>query len=204
MTMQEYAIEKGKNLEGTQPYLYRYCESTHNFMYNFLTSNDLLFNSNDNRKILCIGYYFNRFDKKLSVFIDRLIDYKGIDNTDSEISNYLTNMLKSNLLKIKETLLKEYNPIENYNSVEKENVSQKFTNSDFNYGFQNNDNPKNVSKSINEGLFDDNKRVVEKSGNIGTTKTQEMMNDEIKLRISNYYYDILFKEVDKLIFSKIY
>ena len=203
MTMEEYAIEKGKNLVGNQPYIYRYCESAHNFMNKFLT-NGLLFNVNDDIRILCIGYYFNRFDKKLSVFIDRLIDYKGIDDTDNKITDYLVNMLKSNLLKIKDTLLKEYNPIDNYNSIEKENVSQKITNSDFNYGFQNINNPKNISKTINEGLFDDNKRVVEKSGNIGLTKTQDMINDEVNLRISKYYYDILFKEVDKLIFSKIY
>lgn len=202
MTMREYAEEKGKNLDGSQPPIYRYCESTHNFLYKFLTS-DLLFNLNDDRKVLSIGYYFNRFDRKLSIFIERLIDYKGIDNTDTKITDYLINMLKPNLLKVKETLLKEYDSIDNYKSKEKETIAQKYTTSDFNYGFSNPNNPKNVSKSVNEGLANDNIRILERSGNIGTTKTQEMINDEIKLRLNNYYYNILFKEIDKIIFSKI-
>lgn len=205
MTMYEYAIERGKSLQSNlgQPYEYRYIESSYNFIYLLLQDKELLFNINDDVKIISMGYYLNRFDRKLSIFIERIIDYKSISNTDDKISSYLKVMLKSNMLKIKETLLKEYNSIDNYDSFEKETISQKYTTSDFNYGFANPNNPKNISKSVNEGLADDNIRILERSGNIGTTKTQEMINDEIKLRLNNYYYDILFKQIDKIIFSKI-
>ena len=205
MTMQEYAIERGKTLQSVlgQAYEYRYLESKHNFIYILLQDKELLFNINDDIKIISMGFYLNRFDRKLSIFIERIIDYKTINNADDKISSYLKVMLKSNMLKIKETLLKEYNSIDNYDSFEKETISQKYTTSDFNYGFSNPNNPKNVSKSVNEGLADDNIRILERSGNIGTTKTQEMINDEIKLRLNNYYYDILFKQIDKIIFSKI-
>lgn len=54
-----------------------------------------------------------------------------------------------------------------------------------------------------EGKFDENKRKLTRSGNIGVTTSQQMIQSEIDLRSWNYF-ESLFKDVDSVLTCSLY
>ena len=59
------------------------------------------------------------------------------------------------------------------------------------------------STSVVEGNGEDNKRELTRSGNIGVTTSQQMLESEIQLRKYNFYEE-LFKDVNSVATLSIY
>lgn len=135
----------------------------------------------------------------------------------------------------------EYNPIENYNLLERETMPTKTTSDNFNesthnevntdiqtndivYGF-NSDNPVPVGKSqttgsklnnysdqTHSGTSQNNIRTesyetyreLTRSGNIGVTTSQQMIESEIKLWQWNFIQEVVYKDLNELITLNIY
>lgn len=121
----------------------------------------------------------------------------------------------------------QYNPIENYNMYEKvtpdlkNNSTSKtktdYTNTESNdtYGF-NSSNPVHANKTTitTQGALDDNKvetetkqtgkSETERSGNIGVTTSQQMLESELKLWEWNFIQDVIYKDIDSVIADDIY
>ena len=104
----------------------------------------------------------------------------------------------------------EYNPIHNYDMEENEKVATDFEVKDntdnFATGFNSNDsvpttNDKNTITS--KGDWDKNKRNLTRSGNIGVTTSQQMLQSEIDLRKYNLIEQI-YRDLDSLLTLSIY
>lgn len=104
----------------------------------------------------------------------------------------------------------DYDPIENYNMEENENVASKNTStstgsSDVS-GFNSSDySPanKNETSITSEGEFDKNHRKLTRHGNIGVTTSQQMIESEFALREKNLY-NILYKDLDSILCQEVY
>lgn len=104
-----------------------------------------------------------------------------------------------------------YNPIHNYDMVEDEKVNSSVTvtnNTDRSTNGFNSSTPTLVDKDENTvttiGDWDDNKRNLTRSGNIGVTTSQQMLESEIKLRDNNIFIKRVLKDVANYITVGVY
>ena len=68
------------------------------------------------------------------------------------------------------------------------------------YGSRQDSTVEDAYKDTHETEYDNTvEHELSRSGNIGTTTTQMMIQSEIELRSTNFFYDILFRDVDKLL-----
>ena len=96
----------------------------------------------------------------------------------------------------------EYNPIENYSMVEKTEANTDIETANDIYGFNSASAvPSNKTKTTGNKL--NNTVDHTRSGNIGVTTSQQMLESEIKLREWNFY-DQLYKDVDSILCLKVY
>lgn len=103
-----------------------------------------------------------------------------------------------------------YNPIDNYSMTESEKTATKIkvnsSGTAGTYGF-NSDTAvptgKSDTETISEGNADDNIRTSTRTGNIGVTTSQQMLNSEIELRRWSFY-EMLFDDVDSLCTLSVY
>ena len=110
-----------------------------------------------------------------------------------------------NWLRAYQTLFSDYKPIENYNMVENEDVGDKGSGkSDGNdlakiYGANSlTGSPSNSAETHSEtNTQNDRKRKLTRSGNIGVTTSQQMIESELALRRRDWVEDI-FSDLDKL------
>ena len=146
--------------------------------------------------------------------------------TDGERYNYLivtighTIFLKynENWKRIYESLFADYNPIQNYDSTEEitrsgddktsvnTDYSQKEKVSAFNTStmLDNRETTSNGLASNNYSKTDYNSKVkTTKSGNIGVTTSQQMIESELQLR-KNKFYEILFNDCDEIFTNNLY
>ena len=158
-----------------------------------------------NAEILDMDYYLNHSGEKyISPITAKL--YEHDNNT------YLTKLASLIVLKYSDKWNKlykaffedEYNPIENYSMVEEENANTSITNSTTGknniYGFNTTAEegvPQDNSsvESTTSGDFDDNHRKLTRSGNIGVTTSQQMLQSEIELRQWNFY-NMIMNDID--------
>lgn len=163
--------------------------------------------TSDNAETLDMEYYLNHSgDKFISPLTYALYE--------QDETTYLSKLAKLIVLKYEDKWNKlykaffedEYNPIENYSMIEDENVNSKIvnkTNGQNNiYGFNttNEDGvPQDNSnvESSSEGDFDDNHRRLSRSGNIGVTTSQQMLQSEIDLRQWEFY-EMLMNDIDEV------
>ena len=103
-----------------------------------------------------------------------------------------------------------YNPIENYSmtEIEKTNSKVKVTSSGTagTYGFNSDTSVptgESSTETTSEGNADDNNRELTRSGNIGVTTTQRMLQSELELRKWNFT-DMLYQDVDSICTLSIY
>lgn len=159
-------------------------------------------------------YYLNRSGKKtLSPLFEKLYKFneESILGTYAQLTSIINNKFGDKWARLYSAMVKtEYNPIENYNSVEVENVASKITSktkaTNDVYGFNSTDavpSTENGTETETGGNADENERRLTRSGNIGVTTTQQMLESEIELRKKNFY-DILFKDVDTLLTIEVY
>lgn len=152
-------------------------------------------------------YFYNHSgDKKVSAWVRKIYEaHESQEEIDEEITNLFKYIVrrfseKWNRL-IKAFVDAEYNPINNYDMIEKENVGSKITNTSgqdvSTYGF-NSPQPTPTGKSSSsvttEGKKADNERELTRSGNIGVTTSAQMIEGELNLRkydlLNNIYLDI--------------
>lgn len=175
-------------------------------------------------------YIFNRSGEKIiSNYQLKLYDfYKKLypnDSEDSLLTKTLENIASSmyykfieNWDKLHSAIFADYNPIENYNSLEtitrsgddktSINTDQKQTSktSAFNSSsmLDNAEVDTSGNATNNYSKTDYNSKVkTEKSGNIGVTSSQDMINQEIELRKIKFF-DLLFDDVDTMFVSNLY
>ena len=171
-------------------------------VFNWLNSTDAL--------TLDYEYYYGHAgNKRLSVLYENLI---GNDNAINILANVIILKFRDKWNKLYQAVVdSNYNPLNNYDMVEKENQASKITQSntqnDYSYGFNSEEHTAvgdtNRSQII-EGSANDNERVLSRSGNIGVASSQQLLESEIKLRDNFQFYTMLLNDVDTVLTLAIY
>ena len=171
------------------------------------------------KESLTIDYLLNRYDRIMSPLWVRLFEhYDDIEDTSKEIAKVIKMKYLFGWNKLAEALFSNYNPIENYNMKENRKTdfeehtvtdsSETVTNK---YSGFNTDQMKDVSKSETEGDIDTTKtdtgtsanNELTRSGNIGVTTSQQMIESEYNLRKKNLL-DLIYKNIDTILFIDYY
>ena len=157
---------------------------------------------------LDLDFYSSRADKKISPIYNLMYEKNyTYEEMMSTLSKIITLKYKKNWDSIYKTLNMEYNPIENYNSEEIENVgtdatvvnSSKGQEYAFNSAEGRNANAVD-SSTTSSSDFDKNKRVLTRKGNIGVTTSQQLIESELKLR-EYLFWDKMLNDVDDILCS---
>lgn len=169
-------------------------------------------------------YYLSHSgDKCISKYYKRLIEReeKGI------IASSLTALANSIMMKFGDKwnrlyevfITEHYNPLENYNMEQKEtpnvtrtkNVKSDVTVKNDVYGFNSTAKvPQSESNTSGEKLNNEETetetgtRDLERSGNIGVTTSQQMLQSEIDLRNGYNFYDGIMSDLDSIICLLVY
>lgn len=168
----------------------------------------------EDAKNLDLDYYLNHGQRSISPLYEQLINQQS-NNVDFNALNKLADIIylkfKDKWNRIYDAYIKSiYKPLENYSMTEVEKTNTKVTSTDNtkggSYGFNSDVSvPVNDSNSTSvvEGNGEDNKRELTRSGNIGVTTSQQMLESEIQLRKYNFYEE-LFKDVNSVVTLSIY
>ena len=168
----------------------------------------------EDAKTLDLDYYLNHGQRSISPLYEQLINQQA-NNQDFNALNKLVDIIylkfKDKWNRIYDTYIKStYNALENYSMTEVEKNATKVTSTDNtkggSYGFNSDVSvPVNDSNSTSvvEGNGEDNKRELTRSGNIGVTTSQQMLESELQLRKYNFYEE-LFKDVNSVVTLSIY
>lgn len=171
------------------------------------------------KETLTIDYLLNRYDRIMSPLWVRLFEhYDDLEDTSKKIADVIKMKYLFGWNKLAEALFSDYNPIENYNMKENRKTdfeehtvtdsSETVTNK---YSGFNTDEMKDVSKSETEGDIDTTKtdtgtsanNELTRSGNIGVTTSQQMIESEYNLRKKNLL-DLIYKNIDTILFIDYY
>ena len=168
----------------------------------------------EDAKNLDLDYYLNHGQRSISPLYEQLINQQA-NNQDFNALNKLVDIIylkfKDKWNRIYDAYIKStYNALENYSMTEVEKTNTKVTSTDNtkggSYGFNSDTSvPVNDSNSTSvvEGNGEDNKRELTRSGNIGVTSSQQMLEQELQLRKYNFYEE-LFKDVNSVVTLSIY
>ena len=168
----------------------------------------------EDAKTLDLDYYLNHGQCSISPLYEQLINQQT-NNQDFNALNKLVDIIylkfKDKWNRIYDAYIKStYNALENYSMTEVEKNATKVTSTDStkggSYGFNSDVSvPVNDSNSTSvvEGNGEDNKRELTRSGNIGVTSSQQMLEQELQLRKYNFYEE-LFKDVNSVVTLSIY
>lgn len=156
----------------------------------------------DISKVLDLEYYVGVSGNKfISPLVERLYDF---DDTTylSKIADIFILRYADNLKHIYDALNIDYKPLNNYDMVEDENVGSEIktdlNNNYFGFNGTSDDGEKvNKNSSITSGDYDKNKRKLTRSGNIGVTSSQDLLNAEIETRKYNFY-KYVYKCIDSI------
>lgn len=152
------------------------------------------------------------------------------DSAYTTLAGIIWNMYGTAWTKKYDALVTEYNPLENYNMVEHEdneivddaltnvagsaaNNSSSMTSSHSVYGYNSNSatpsetDSVSTDQSTNMDTNYDNTRTIDRdltrSGNIGVTTSQQMLESELKLRAYKFFEEV-YKDVDHIVALPIY
>ena len=174
-----------------------------------------------NNEAVSIEYLLNRQDRYLSPLVNRLIDHYGEDHLGdvcTRIANILITKFMKSWSKLADAVFGDYNPIENYNMKENRKTnfeehtvtdsSETVTNK---YSGFNSDEMKDVSESSTDGNIDTTKtdtgtsanNELTRSGNIGVTTSQQMVESSYNLAKKNLL-DVIYKDIDTILFIDYY
>ena len=172
------------------------------------------------KESLTIDYLLNRYDRIMSPLFLRLYDHYEEDKEDTsdDIAKIIAMKFLFGWNKLAEALFADYNPIENYNMKEnKETDFEEHTVTDNDetvtnkYSGFNSATPSEVSESVTDGTIDTTKtdtgskakNELTRSGNIGVTTSQQMIESEFNLRKKNLL-DLIYKNIDTILFIDYY
>lgn len=202
---------------------------TEGIFHQIALNNTFEFITNTISERLDIDYYLSHSGKKkISNLYENLVKYYPDENPLVKLAKIIESRFENKWNRLYEVLIEaEYNPIENYSMEEIETpdledkrvtkVSQEMVNeTDLNdYGF-NSQEPVPNSHNVNtlKGDGDKNKtdetinrtgtRTLKRSGNIGVTTSQQMIQSSIDLYSKSNFIDIIFKDVDSVLCLSIY
>lgn len=158
---------------------------------------------------LDIEYYLQHSGlKTISILYDSLLKAEESNVIGSALDKLVSIIIlkyKDSWNKLYNSLFADYNPIENYSMVENENIGSKVTSTTSTnqkqFGFnsvEGSDSTSDTGTATTQGDYNDNHRQLTRSGNIGVTTSQQMIESEIELRKKNLY-NIIFDDVDSIV-----
>ncbi len=173
--------------------------------------------TSDNFNTFDLEYYLSHSgDKQTSLLFDRLMERNNNDTASvlDKIAKVLINKFQKNWDVLHDALFSEYNPIENYSMVEHEsvntnmNTTNKSKQNTFGLGTTAEDGSpsQKLDGSVDTtGEAKDNYRDLIRSGNIGTTTSQMMVQSEVELRtLRNNFNNIIFDDIDSVLTTCLY
>ena len=172
------------------------------------------------KESLTIDYLLNRYDRIMSPLFLRLYDHYEEDKEDTseDIAKIIAMKFLFGWNKLAEALFADYNPIENYNMKENQSTLLEETTNTENeetvtnkYSGFNSDEASEVSKSSTDGSIDTTKTTtggktnneLTRSGNIGVTTSQQMIESEFNLRKKNLL-NLIYHDIDTILFIDYY
>lgn len=181
------------------------------------TKTDLnTFINTTNSSDLNLDYYMSHSgDKWLSKLSQRLLDHDDdISHLSNNIGAIIYQQFKDKWIKIYNALTTAYNPLENYAMDETRNVAQnvqttRTANTESGVvGFNSSESSPSTTENGGEtigvvGLYDDNEEHTSRTGNIGVTTSQQMLQSEIEIRQYNFYREIM-NDIDSVLCLGIY
>ena len=161
-----------------------------------------------------IELFVNSFDKTLSLMFEYVynINYEdtatGYNLTLNTLAERIYSKYYTSWLKLYKALASEYNPVQNYNMVEEENIGSKIENEikANTYGFNTTENdgvPSSKTGSTTQGKFDDNYRKLTREGNIGVMTNQQMEEQSISL-FKYKFLEYIYNDINDFLFLPIY
>ena len=172
-----------------------------------------------NKESLTIDYLLNRYDRIMSPLWVRLFEhYDDLEDTSKKIADVIKMKYLFSWNKLAEALFSDYNPINNYDMKEnRSTLLEEVTNTENEetvknkYAGFNADEMKDVSESSTDGSIDTTKTTtggktnneLTRSGNIGVTSSQQLIESEYNLRKKNLL-DLIYKNIDTILFIDYY
>ena len=162
----------------------------------------------DNYEQLDLDYYLSHSGMKyISRFYSVMIEH---NKTITDVAKIILNRFGDKWKRIYDAMMMEYNPINNYDMEETEDVNSKIV-SKVNtgakaYGFNSieaSPTDDTESESTTEGSKDDNVRHLRRSGNVGITTSAELLTQEIRVR-QNVFIDMIMSDIDTMLCLQIY
>lgn len=183
------------------------------------------FGTDNGIRYLSQEFCFNRLDKILSPVYNRFINYY-IDNlsyslmnatisANEQLSKVILNKFLDKWNRIANAFLSDYNPINNYDMVENEGTSvnmksntetsdtQKYAGFNSGTTLPTATESEGSSETTGTEEYNNSARELTRSGNIGVTTSQQMIQSEIELRKHNLI-DIIFNDIDSVLFLDYY
>ena len=178
---------------------------------------------NTNKDYTELEYLLNRQDKYLSPLFTRILNHNPSEtdhliNVSNKLAHIIINRYLFGWSKLADAMFGDYNPIENYNMKEnRSTLLEEVTNTENEetvtnkYSGFNTDEMKDVSESSSDGSIDTTKTTtggktnneLTRSGNIGVTTSQQMIESEYNLRKKNLL-DLIYKNIDTILFIDYY
>lgn len=164
---------------------------------------ELYLDSQEKTCSLTTEYYFNKY---------RDYESNAYQTFINKIASMIYNKYYKSWLDLYKAMMSDYNPIENYNMIENENIASEIVNDTKNdnnvFGFNTTETegvPQTHSTGsvTTSGDYDKNHRQLTRSGNIGVTTTQQMIQSSIEL-FKDKYFDLIYKDLNNFLFSPIY
>lgn len=163
--------------------------------------------SGDNAKSLDTEYYYNHSNEKwISPMFEKLIDLNG-GVIDTTLMNKLVSIINLKFgdkwNRLHDAFINAvYNPIENYSMVETTEVDSDVSTNNNIYGFNSGAAVPVSEQNVTANRLN-NVTEVNRSGNIGVTTSQQMLESEIKLREWNFFEQMM-KDVDSVLCLQLY
>lgn len=148
-------------------------------------------------------FYGHSCYKDISIMLESLIELDNATAFHKAFQSILA-INKNKWDKMYSALFTDYDPLNDYEIKEKENVGSKVTTSgDSNaYGF-NSDiaSPVSETNTTTEGEKTDNERELSRSGKMGGHTTQNLVDEELSLRDKWNFYEQMYKDIDATLCS---
>lgn len=158
-------------------------------------------------------FFVNSYQKTISLTFEYYYNmYKDSETGFTLICNKLGDRIYTkympNWLKLAKAINADYNPIENYSMVEEENQGSEIVvdsqNNTFGYNTTSDEGvPEAKGTSKSTGDYDKNHRKLTRSGNIGVTTSQQMIESQIVLA-RHKLLDLIYKDMNEFLFLPIY
>lgn len=157
----------------------------------------------DESEMIDLDYYFNHSNEKwISPLFEKLYGMNP-STTLTTLANIIINKFSDKWNRLYDAFITTtYDPIENYSMTEESNANTDMNVNSKIYGF-NSETGVNASDTNTNGSKLTNTAELTRSGNIGVTTSQQMLESELKLRQWNFI-DQMMADVDSILCLKVY